>query len=134
MTKLNAAGTALVYSTYLGKARQYWLWHRRGRRRRRLCHGHARIRSLSRPLPVPSKRHAGAFVAKLNSSGTALVYSTYLGVAPLVRGVASPWTAPAMRSLPVVLPHGYPAAPNGILVAEVNASGTALLYSDLSWW
>jgi serine/threonine protein kinase len=44
VTKLNAAGTALVYSTYLGggagvNGGRLRIWHRRGQLRRRLCHG-----------------------------------------------------------------------------------------------
>ena len=42
------------------------------------------------------RRRANAFVTKLNPSGSALVYSTYLGGNALRRvAMASPWTPPA---------------------------------------
>ena len=81
MTKLNAAGTALVYSTYLG--------------------GTGVTSAMASPWTLPATPmspayrleqlpdHRGgfpdrvgqddAFVTKLDSTGTALVYSTYLG-------------------------------------------------------
>ena len=84
MTKLNPTGTALVYSTYLGgtgvgrRPR-----HRRGYRRQRLrdgIHYFHRLPDHGRRLSDDLwRRPADAFVTKLNPTGTALVYSTYLG-------------------------------------------------------
>ena len=89
----------------------------------------------------------GGFVAKLNSSGTALVYSTLLPVNPPAlatqRAVAMavdsagevyvastntgtlsfPTTARAFQSTPPAFPNG-----SGV-VAKLNASGSALLYA-----
>ncbi len=88
----------------------------------------------------------GGFVAKLNSSGTALVYSTLLPVNPPAlgrRGVAMaintadevyiassnpgslpfPTTPGAFQSTPPAFPNG-----SGV-VAKLNASGSALLYA-----
>ena len=83
VTKLNAAGTALVYSTYLGgSGDDEGRWHRRGHRRQRLRHR----ATTSTDFPTSHAAQASygggtwdAFVTKLNATGSALVYSTYLG-------------------------------------------------------
>ncbi|WP_343861259.1 SBBP repeat-containing protein, partial [Paenibacillus motobuensis] len=83
MTKLNAAGTALVYSTYLGGSGSdsgsgIAIDHS----------GNAFVAgsTLSANFPVTAGAFqttlvgiSNAFVIKLNAAGTALVYSTYLG-------------------------------------------------------
>jgi hypothetical protein len=93
VTKLNAAGTALVYSTYLGGTGQD-----RGFGIRVDAAGNAYVtgdtRSLDFPIlnPLQPALDAGncesngqpipcsdAFVAKLSAAGNALVYSSYLG-------------------------------------------------------
>ena len=82
MAKLNPAGTALVYSTYLGGSGDD-----RGYGIAVDAAGNAyvtgfTVRPTSRP-PTPCRPLLGAatdaFVAKLNPAGSALVYSTYLG-------------------------------------------------------
>ena len=82
--KLNAAGSALVYSTYLGgtdiddAAR-----HRGGRRRATPTSPARRCRATSRRPPARSAARSAAqydmFVTKLNPAGSALAYSTFLG-------------------------------------------------------
>ncbi len=84
VTKLNVAGTALVYSTYLGGSNSDW------------ANGIAvdgagvayitgETTSADFPTSNPfmsalsSEDFSDAFVVKLNSNGTALIYSTYLG-------------------------------------------------------
>jgi hypothetical protein len=82
VTKLNAAGSSLVYSTYLGgsgsdEARSVAVDST----------GNAYVTGLTYsnnfPLASPLQPAYGgvedAFVSKMNSSGSALVYSTYLG-------------------------------------------------------
>lgn len=82
VTKINAAGSALVYSTFLGgdraeEAKQIAIDPL----------GNAYITgytfSLNFPLVNPLQRNYGgsvdAFVTKINATGTALIYSTYLG-------------------------------------------------------
>jgi uncharacterized protein (TIGR03437 family) len=88
----------------------------------------------------------GGFVAKLNSSGTALVYSTLLPVNPPAlgkRGVAMAIDTAGevyiastnTTTLPFPTTHGAfqstpPAFPNGSgVVAKLNASGSALVYA-----
>ena len=57
--------------------------HRRGRRGQRLRDGADRVARTSRPRPAPSTPPStaahDAFVAKLDPTGSSLVYSTYLG-------------------------------------------------------
>jgi len=83
VTKINAAGSALVYSTYFGGNRDD-----EGKSIAVDANGSAYVtgRTISDDFPVagtPTQAFkAGnndAFVAKLNPNGSALVYSTYLG-------------------------------------------------------
>ncbi len=82
VTKLNPAGSALVYSTYLGG--------NSGEEARGVAvdaDGNAYLAGLTEstdfPTSSPYQGSSGgsqdAFVAKLNAAGSALVYSTYLG-------------------------------------------------------
>jgi hypothetical protein len=84
VTKLNSSGTALVYSTYVGGSaddRAYGLAVDSS--------GNAYVTGITHSSGFPTTTgayqttHGGggedAFVAKLNSSGSALTYSTFLG-------------------------------------------------------
>ena len=101
VTKLNAAGSALVYSTFLGG--NEWrsgLGHRGGREGRAYVTGHTysdRLPHHARRLRHHLQRLAtDAFVTKLNASGSALVYSTFLGGTDVDdAATASRWTEPA---------------------------------------
>ncbi|MDT7807412.1 MAG: hypothetical protein QOJ70_1225 [Acidobacteriota bacterium] len=81
VTKFNATGTALVYSTYLGGSAQ-----EDGTDIAVDSHGNAYIvgETLSPNFPVQDAFQAtppggdNAFVSKLNTTGSGLVYSTYL--------------------------------------------------------
>ena len=87
VAKLNADGSALVYSTYLGGSGPSLElsatgWHRRGRGRQRLRDGEYRLARLpdrQRLAAGYGRPRGNAFVAKLSADGSALVYSTYLG-------------------------------------------------------
>ncbi|HEY6392213.1 MAG TPA: SBBP repeat-containing protein [Bryobacteraceae bacterium] len=83
VTKLNPAGSALVYSTYLGGGNQD-----EGRGIAVDSSGNAYVtgRTSSKNFPVTAGAFqpalladGAAFVAKLNAAGDALLYSTYLG-------------------------------------------------------
>ena len=88
ITKLNPSGTALVYSTYLGGSKATF-----GDAIEIDGAGNAYVTGSTSSLDFPITAdafqtslavHAGgggtdAFVTKLNSSGSGLVYSTYLG-------------------------------------------------------
>lgn len=80
---------------------------------------------------------AGGFVAKLNSSGNALVYSTFLPANPVALAIdpaGEAYIASTMPALPFPTTPGAfqstPSYPNGSgVVAKLNASGSALLYA-----
>jgi photosystem II stability/assembly factor-like uncharacterized protein len=83
VTKLNPAGTALVYSTYLGGTS-----YEDGRSIAVDANGNAYIAGRTRSSDFPTLNPAqpvyggylyDAFAAKLNPAGSALIYSTYLG-------------------------------------------------------
>ena len=103
VAKLNPAGSALVYSTYLGgSGDDCWLRHRRGFLRQRLRDGLHLLDRLphrepasSHAIAVTRQRTRDAFVAELNAAGSALVYSTYLGGSGMTMAMASPSTPPA---------------------------------------
>ena len=152
VTKLNAAGTALVYSTYLGGSVKD-----NGNSIAVDGSGQAYVagNTLSMDFPVtpgafqsssktPPPSVVNVFVTKLNASGTALVYSTYLGgsaetytyhLALDSRGNAAvtgytnatdfPTTVGAYRrsgaGATLGKTHSY--------VTRLNASGARLLYS-----
>ncbi len=89
VTKLNSEGTALVYSTYLGGSD-----HDQGNGIAVDSDGNAYVAgaTASTNFPIANPIQAvcascpttDAFVTKLNSSGSALVYSTYLAAATAV--------------------------------------------------
>ena len=143
VAKLNAAGSALLYSTYLGGSGTD-----RGSGIAVDSAGNAYItgytESTNFPTASPLQGANGgggydAFVAKLNPAGLALVYSTYLGGSGLDCG----WGI-AVDSAGNVYITGYTESTNfptasplqaafgGVrdaFVAKVSATGSALLYS-----
>lgn len=82
VTKVNPAGTGLVYSTYLGGSRIEFVG---GIYVDETFHAHVtgETTSIDFPTanPVQATNHGGAeaFVSKLNPAGSALIYSTYFG-------------------------------------------------------
>ncbi len=82
VTKLNAAGTGLVYSTFLGGTAAEW-----AKGIAVNSAGDAYVTGWTQSTDFPTKNALQSkldgtqdgFVSELNASGTALVYSTYLG-------------------------------------------------------
>jgi MYXO-CTERM domain-containing protein len=146
VAKLNAAGTSLVYATYLGGALDD-----RGARIAVDAAGSAYVVGQTSSTDFPTTAGAlqktfggirDGFVAKLAPSGSALVYSTYLGGASddlawgvavdpageaFVTGVAGDATFPVKNAAqPTYGGGGYDA-----FVAKLAASGQSLVYSTL---
>jgi hypothetical protein len=142
LTKLDAAGTALVYSTYLGGSEDD-----RSSRIAVDTAGNAYVTGTTNSPDFPTKNplqpaHGGGFsdpfVTKLNAAGSALVYSTYLGGSggefgaaiavdsdgnAYVTGQTSSPDFPIKNPLQSTL-HGIDA-----FVTKLNAVGSALVYS-----
>jgi len=147
ISKLNAAGSALVYSTYLGGSDGDW-----GKAIAVDSSGNAYITggTLSTDFPTnpPNARQGpsntpgyyDAFVAKLNAAGSALVYSTYLGggYSDEGRGIAvdgsgnayvAGWTSSDNF---LTTTGAFQPAPGGgedAFVAKLNPAGSGLVYS-----
>jgi hypothetical protein len=147
VTKINAAGTALVYSTYLGgtdgdnvagiavdSAGNVYLtgW------------------TQSTNFPTANALQAtlagggDAYVTKINAAGSAFVYSTYLGGSTggeqgssikvdaagnvYLTGTTSSTNFPTVN--PIQATNAGPAPyPQDAFVSKINAAGTALVYS-----
>ncbi len=150
VSKLNATGTALIYSTFIGGsnfnlADSIFVD----------TSGNAYIGGYTASTDFPTtngafqRNYAGGiydgFITKLNATGTALIYSTYLGGSDLdtvssitvdaagdayvVGGTDStnfPTTVGAFQSSHATDAPGYDDA----FVAKLNAGGTALVYAS----
>jgi len=183
VAKLNAKGTALVYSTYLGGTGQYF-WGQFGTETVNVSCGNGTIGTgyynscgdYAGPIAVDSSGSAyvagstfstdfpvtpgafqntnkgdetnpNVFVTKLNPTGTALLYSTYLGGTGGGDGGGDTPSAIAVGSDGTAFVAGYaysgnfPVTANAIqpgngafvatnaFVTRLNATGTALVYS-----
>jgi hypothetical protein len=146
VTKLNAAGSALLYSTYLGGSGA-------GLEDRGFCiavdpSGNAYVTGETNSLDFPTQNplqstlngDVDAFVAKLNAAGSALVYSTYLGGSggEAGHGIAADsggnaYVTGTTDSLDFPIQNPLQSALKGIsddFVTKLNAAGSALLYSS----
>jgi hypothetical protein len=141
VTKLNLAGSALVYSTYLGGTGDDF-----GNAIAIDASGNAYVAgqtsSSNFPTASPYQGAKGAssdaFVTKLNSTGSA-VYSTYLGgnLADIGRAIAvdasgSAYVAgqTASTNFPTANPYqGAAGGADDAFVTKVNPAGSALVYS-----
>jgi len=145
VTKINASGSALVYSTYLGGSVAD-----QGNGIAVDGAGNAYVTgqtsSTNFPTANPLQANYGgngdAFVTKINASGSALVYSTYLGGRSddFGRGIAVDGSGNAYvtgnttsTDFPTANPLQAMQATNGggpdAFVAKINAAGSALVYS-----
>ncbi len=138
VTKLNAAGTALVYSTFLGGISPAGIAVDSA--------GDAYVTGSTYdapPLKNALQAIAGgggdAFVTKLNASGSALVYSTYLGGSgqDSATGIAVDGSGDAYvtgdtysTNFPTTKGSLQPAMGAGpAFVSELNPTGSGLVYS-----
>jgi len=142
VTKLNAAGTALVYSTYLGGSSLD-----QGNGIAVDSSGNAYLTGLTsstnfptvNPVQSANGGTSDAFIAKINSAGSAIVYSTYLGggnsddgVGIAVDSSGNAYVAGETQStnFPTVNPFqsAYGGGRDGF-VTKINAAGSAYVYS-----
>jgi uncharacterized repeat protein (TIGR02543 family) len=142
VTKLNPAGSALVYSTYLGGSDGDW-----GQGIAVDSSGSAYITGFTwstnfptvNPIQGTFSGGADAFVTKLNPAGSALVYSTYLGGTGgdggegiAVDGSGSAYITGFSEStnFPTASPiQGTNAGGHDVFVTKLNPAGSALVYS-----
>jgi hypothetical protein len=144
VTKLNATGTALVYSTYIGGS-----GYDGGYGIAVDGSGDAYVTGLTTSTNYPVTPGAfqttngggwDVFVTKLNATGTALVYSTYMGgsgddygSAIAVDGSGNAYVTGYTSSPDYdVTPAAFQTTNGGgadVFVTKLNATGTALVYS-----
>jgi hypothetical protein len=144
VTKLNATGTALVYSTYIGGISNDY-----GSAIAVDGSGNAYVTGWTvstdydvTPGAFQTTNGGGAdvFVTKLNATGTALVYSTYIGGisddvgrAIAVDGSGYAYVTGYTSSTDYDVTPGAFQTTNGgggdVFVTKLNATGTALVYS-----
>jgi hypothetical protein len=148
VAKLNPAGSALVYSTYLGGSDLEV-----GNGIAVDPAGNAYVTGLTHSTDFPtanplqatcgggcSNSHADAFVAKLNPAGSALIYSTYLGGPALDEGDAiavdtagnayvTGYTGSTDFPTANPLQPSYGGDSWDAFVAKLNPAGSALVYS-----
>jgi hypothetical protein len=145
VSKLNAAGSALLYSTYLGGNDQEIGY---GIAVDASGNGYVAGRTASSNFPTSAGAFQttigggyDAFVSKLNAAGSALLYSTYLGgggyddaigIAVDAFGGAYVTGGTSSSNFPTT-PGAFQATYGGgeydAYVSELNAGGSALLYS-----
>ncbi|GIH05472.1 hypothetical protein Rhe02_35390 [Rhizocola hellebori] len=153
ISKLNPAGTALVYSTFLGGTNFEW-----GRDLAIDAAGNAYVAGQTKSSNFPTTGGAfdrtfnvdtcprcgidqyDAFVTKLNPTGSALVYSTFLGgfdiddiLSLAIDGSGQAYVAGQTVSSNFPMTAGaFDTTANGgydAFVAKFNATGSALVYS-----
>ena len=154
VTKLNAEGDALVYSTYLGGK-----GHDFGYGVALDTAGNAYVAGYTDSTNFPKKnayQKAGAggwdaFVTKLGPGGNTLVYSTYLGgtgdegasaIAVDSGGNAYLTGRTASRNFPLAFPFqsAFAGGESDAFVAKLNDTGKGLIYSTYlggrrpGWW
>jgi hypothetical protein len=145
VAKLSSTGSALLYSTYLGgNSADQANGIAVDASGNAYLTGYTNSPNFPTTLGAVQTRLAGvqnAFVAKLNATGTALVYATYLGGSGNDYGTAIAVDASGdayvtgstystdFPTTPLVLQRAYGGAGDAF-VAKLNATGTALLYSS----
>lgn len=142
VAKLNPAGSAMVFSTYLGGSGSEDGWDIAADG---LGNAYVAGRTNSSDFPTVNAiqgAQAGGgdfFVTKLNASGSALIYSTYLGGSywdyaygvavdgsgnAYVTGDVDSWDFPTASPIQAAQAGG-----GDIVVVKLNASGSSLAYS-----
>ena len=137
--KLNATGTALVYSTYLGSVIGAGIAVDPAGNAYIAGQAAAAYPTTPGAFQTMSGGNSDAFVTKLNTTGTALVYSTFLGGSgfdlateiAVDSGGNAYVTGQAGAGFPVT-PGAFQTSFNDFsdaFVTKLNSTGTALVYS-----
>jgi hypothetical protein len=153
VTKLNASGSALVYSTFLGGSGGEGGFFRIALDTLGNAYVVGHTSSTNFPTTVGAFQTAlignvSAYVTKLNATGSALLYSTYLGGSttqigggPFKEGiavavdtlgnahVAGATTSSAFPTTPLAFQTMFGGGLADAFVTKLNATGSALLYS-----
>jgi hypothetical protein len=145
ISKLNAEGSALLYSTYLGGSGS-----EAGYGIAVDVSGNAYVTGFTQSSNFPTtpgafqttlRGGAGAFITKLNAGGSALVYSTYLGgsAAEAGNGIAVDVSGNAyvtgftqssnFPTTPGAFQTKFGGGPEDTFVSKLSTDGSALLYS-----
>jgi len=142
VTKFNAEGTALVYSTYLGGSGYEW-----GNGIALDSTGNAYVTGATNSTDFPTVNAIqptfggsyDAFVSKINNDGSALVYSTYLGGSGddeafgiAVDSAGNAYVTGETSSTDFPTYNAIQAAYGGnrdAFVAKINAAASGLVYS-----
>jgi hypothetical protein len=138
--KLNATGTALVYSTYLGPVIGSGIATDSAGNAYITGQANGDYPTTPGAFQTVFGGNSDAFVTKLNATGTALVYSTFLGGSgfevgaeiAIDSGGSAYVTGEAGAGFPVT-PGAFQTSFNGVsdaFVTKLNATGTALVYSS----
>ena len=142
VAKLNANGSALVYSTYIGGSGGdvgFGIAVDSGGNAYVTGYTESTDFPTTNPLQPTSGGNGDAFVAKLNPNGSALVYSTYLGGSNhdggfgiAVDGAGNAYVIGQTSSadFPTMNPLQPNSGGNGdAFVTKINPNGSALVYS-----
>jgi len=146
ITKINSAGTDLLYSTYLGGSNDDW-----GGGIAVDGYGNAYITGMTDSGDFPTTPNAydtthngytDAFITKIDSTGTNLIYSTYLGGSNsndwgfeiAIDGSGNAYiTGYTYSSDFPTTPSAYDTSYNGgygdAFITKINSTGTNLIYS-----
>jgi hypothetical protein len=141
VTKLNPTGSGLVYSTYLGGSGNYP--GDVGRAIAVDALGNAYVTGVTNSADFPTTAGAfqttangGAFVTKLDPTGSALVYSTYFTIGSTsdlaVDTVGNAYLTGQASSALSPTPGAFQTTPSGLddaHVTKLNSTGSALVYS-----
>ena len=146
VAKLDYTGSSLLYATYLGGADRDYAYSIAVD-----SAGNAYVTGPTYSLDFPATPSAfdttynggqeDAFVAKLNSLGSSLLYATYLGGSNLERGssvavdgagnayVTGPTWSVNFPATPAAFDTTYNGGPGDAFVAKLDPAGSSLLYS-----
>jgi hypothetical protein len=152
LTKFNAAGSGLVYSTYLGGSGNGQGYGDTGSGIAVDRHGSAYVTGQTTSIDFPTQNafqkklnspNGNAFVTKFGPAGTAPVYSTYLGgsstqfgdwgLSVAVNAVGEAFVTGVTRSTDFPTKDAFQPAYGGsgdAFVTKIDAAGCALVYSS----